>query len=285
MKAANIEAQSAYGTLWRHASEKRTDLKSRVRAGIRHVVLDVASRAPYKIGDRFLKCLCAHYVFDDQVDRFDALLDELASIGQFVSSSEAIQILEGRKPLDRRYFHLSFDDGFRNVTANAFSVLRRKRIPATFFVPTNFIGGDLQMASRFAENENYRAPVQMCSWEDLRGLEPELFTIGAHTRNHVVLATLRDAHDRLVDELAGSKRDIEQRLGRPCEYFAWPRGKMKFTTESAIGLTRELGFRGSFGVFRGSVVPNKTNAHAIPRQHIDVQWPLRHTRFLANLLR
>jgi peptidoglycan/xylan/chitin deacetylase (PgdA/CDA1 family) len=57
----------------------------------------------------------------------------LQSIGKFVGADDVLEILEGRKSIEHNLFHLSFDDGFKNVIVNALPVLRDYRVPATFF--------------------------------------------------------------------------------------------------------------------------------------------------------
>jgi hypothetical protein len=50
-------------------------------------------------------------------------------------------------------------------------------------VPTALIGCDLAAARDFCRRENYRAAVEFATWDDLRQLAPQLFTIGSHPRN------------------------------------------------------------------------------------------------------
>jgi len=47
--------------------------------------------------------------------------------------------------------------------------------------------------------------------------------IGAHTRSHPILARLGET--AAVDEIVGSKRDLESLLGEPVTLFAYPNGK------------------------------------------------------------
>ena len=55
---------------------------------------------------------------------------------------------------------------------------------------------------------------------DARGHASRGFTIGSHTKTHVWLG--HESEARNVDELAGSKQELERRLGAPVHHFAYP---------------------------------------------------------------
>jgi len=61
------------------------------------------------------------------------------------------------------------------------------------------------------------------TWDDIRALADAGIEIGSHTRNHRVLETL--GTDELRDELAGSRRDLENQLGREVRAIAYPVGR------------------------------------------------------------
>jgi peptidoglycan/xylan/chitin deacetylase (PgdA/CDA1 family) len=60
-------------------------------------------------------------------------------------------------------------------------------------------------------------------WEDIHALADAGMDIESHTRSHRVLETLE--RDELHDELVGSRRDLEARLGRPIRAIAYPVGR------------------------------------------------------------
>ena len=51
------------------------------------------------------------------------MIVKLKSIGTFVDTDTLISMLNGNKKVDKKYFHLSFDDGFKNNFTNAFPIL------------------------------------------------------------------------------------------------------------------------------------------------------------------
>lgn len=61
---------------------------------------------------------------------------------RIVGLPEALDLLDGRRPLREPTVLLSFDDGYIDNYELAFPVLARHGIPAVFYLPTSFIGTD-----------------------------------------------------------------------------------------------------------------------------------------------
>lgn len=60
------------------------------------------------------------------------------------------------------------------------------------------------------------------TWNQLRQLDPDLITIGSHTRTHPILPTLTES--MLQDEIAGSRQALEEKLDRSVDLFSYPNG-------------------------------------------------------------
>jgi peptidoglycan/xylan/chitin deacetylase (PgdA/CDA1 family) len=58
---------------------------------------------------------------------------------RFVSLLDAVEMLQGHKPVQPYSLVLTFDDGYRNNLTHALPILRRYGAPATFFIPTGFV--------------------------------------------------------------------------------------------------------------------------------------------------
>lgn len=134
--------QNNYATQWQQAAPIPSGVSAKARAFLRHAVLSFSSVVDKRQGDAYLRCLFCHNVFDDQKDAFDKLLLKLQKIGRFVDTEDCINMLNGNREIDKRYFHLSFDDGFRNNFTNAFPILIKHNVPAIFYVPSSLIGAD-----------------------------------------------------------------------------------------------------------------------------------------------
>jgi peptidoglycan/xylan/chitin deacetylase (PgdA/CDA1 family)/GNAT superfamily N-acetyltransferase len=72
-------------------------------------------------------------------DTLDKYLTVLSKRYRFVSLMDAVEMLQGRKPMQPYSMVLTFDDGYRNNITHALPILQRHKAPATFFVPTGFV--------------------------------------------------------------------------------------------------------------------------------------------------
>jgi peptidoglycan/xylan/chitin deacetylase (PgdA/CDA1 family) len=70
------------------------------------------------------------------------------------------------------------------------------------------------------------------SWETLDRIQRSGFTIGSHTRTHVLMANESPA--RVQDETAGSRQEMERRLGTTIRHFAYPSGSFNTASVNAV---------------------------------------------------
>jgi peptidoglycan/xylan/chitin deacetylase (PgdA/CDA1 family) len=205
-------------------------------------------------GMNWLRVLYYHHVFDDERSGFEAHLRLMKGLGDFLSMDQTIAMLEDDRPLDGRYFCLTFDDGFKNHLTHALPILAEHQVPAAFFVPTGFIGTD---AGRPAVRDDFfsHAKIAMAflSWDDCRTLARAGMTIGSHTVSHVRPIALTESE--FERELLESKATIEREVGRPCLYFSCPKGGpgLDFEIERDPRLAARAGYRTFLTTRRGSV--------------------------------
>jgi peptidoglycan/xylan/chitin deacetylase (PgdA/CDA1 family) len=127
-------------------------------------------------------------------------------------------------PPAARTLAVTFDDGFRSVLVQALPVLERLALPATVFVPTDFVGRDGPMSWPGIEHwigTPYEHELVPMSWDELRTLADAGWEIGSHTCSHARLSLLDDA--QLARELSESRTTCEERLGS-CRSLAVPYG-------------------------------------------------------------
>ena len=269
-----------YATRWREAAPRPQGIVNRLRSVLRSAVLHLRGRAARIEGDSFLRCFYCHYVFDDQVAQFRSLLSELQTIGTFVDTPTALRMLSGETPIDGRYFHLSFDDGFRNIRTNAAPILKELGIPAIAFVPSLMLEADWETTRRYClEVTRYPAVIEMMTWDEARELPEFGVEIGSHTQTHARLSAISGKAEHLRHEILDSKSDLEEKLGVECRYISWPYGEAGDIDEAAIAVVREAAYDGCFSAVRGTVEPGVSDIMKIPRHHFEVQWPASHVRF------
>lgn len=229
-----------------------------------------------------LRLLYCHSVFDHQRKQFEAIIRYLRSIGEFVSTDHVLDVLHGRATLLRNSFHLSFDDGMKNIVTNALPILRDCGVPAILFVPTTLVStppGTFTEIRRILVTTDVNA--EIVTWDDLEKARAAGFDVGSHSRSHARLLHIQNSAAAIEDEVLGSKLDLESHLGSECRYISWPYGRLRDVDDSVLQIVQRAGYRACFGAFRGHIEPNATNAFRIPRHHIEPTWPLSHVKCFA----
>jgi peptidoglycan/xylan/chitin deacetylase (PgdA/CDA1 family) len=122
----------------------------------------------------------------------------------------------------RRTVVLTFDDGYADNAELAAPVLERLRFSATVFVVTGRVGDRQDWdAERHPDSDLIGRP--LASWRQIEKLCMAGIEIGAHSRTHRSLVDLPDK--QADDEIHGSRRDLESRLGIEVTTFSYPHGK------------------------------------------------------------
>jgi peptidoglycan/xylan/chitin deacetylase (PgdA/CDA1 family) len=138
---------------------------------------------------------------------------------------------------------ITFDDGHVDNYEYAVPLLLEHRMPATFYVTTGYIDREPAVMTRFASIRRVTlSEIEPLSWRQLREFADAGMEIGAHTYSHPNLARLPSEH--LPREVAEPKAEIEARLGRAVESFAYPFGQLHVhVSEAAIAAARAAGFK------------------------------------------
>jgi peptidoglycan/xylan/chitin deacetylase (PgdA/CDA1 family) len=146
---------------------------------------------------------------------------------------------------------ITFDDGYRDVLRYAVPVLRRLGLPATFFVPTQWIGD----ASRWD-----RVALDVMTRDELVELASSGFAVESHGHAHMDYA--RADPQAVAADVRTSVERLSELLGRAPRYLAYPYGRA--TPEAAAEAAR-LGLRGAFSLDRPQPV---SGPFSIPRVSI-----------------
>jgi len=148
----------------------------------------------------------------EQFCTFFARNYDVVPLGEFVARLE-------RRASVAHVLAITFDDGYLDNFEVAAPILRKLGLPATFFVTTQFLGS---RAVPWWDKDLARQPGWM-TWDHVRLLARDGFDIGAHTRTHVDLGAIDG--DEAEAEIAGSRKDILDAVGRAPVHFAYPYGR------------------------------------------------------------
>lgn len=181
-------------------------------------------------------------------DRFDEMLGWLRREGwRGIDPETLTRAMEGTDELSARAVLITFDGGCRSLLDEGLSSLIRHSFPAMAFVPTDFVG----LQARFNELDD---PVTVCTWEELRVLQRNNVSIesmGTGRRRFTRLEPTQQEREIMV-----SRDAIEAHVGKPVEYFAYPKGDPGRDPEAAAEILKWAGYRAAFTLGGGvNVLP------------------------------
>jgi peptidoglycan/xylan/chitin deacetylase (PgdA/CDA1 family) len=159
----------------------------------------------------------------------------------------------------KRLVAITFDDCYRD---NLFAarVLAEHGLPATFFVPTRFVG-----TSHVFPWDAHLKPMANLTWDEVREMVHLGHDIGSHTASHPDMARISEEETR--SELSESKAVLEDRLQRPVSFFAYPFGGREHFVPQRLPLVLEAGYRACFSAINGKIGPGMRGT-ILPREGI-----------------
>jgi peptidoglycan/xylan/chitin deacetylase (PgdA/CDA1 family) len=179
--------------------------------------------------------------WDESAGMFRAHMDELQRLGYTtITLRELADHLDGRRSLPARPVVITFDDGAASVYTDAFPALRERGMRAELFVIASVIGADA--AHRQTWNPGVGAvDIPMLVWPEVAEMAASgTFSVGSHSMTHPSLAMI--SGDQVRWEVEQSRQNIEQALGIPVPFFAYP--KNSFSAE-VISAVHRAGYRGA----------------------------------------
>lgn len=124
---------------------------------------------------------------------------------------------------------LTFDDGWKDQSMYAVPILKKFGFTGTFFIITKLRAG------------------KYMSWDEVKNLHADGFEIASHTETHPKLPLLDDG--KLVEEIVGSKKILEEQLGSTITTLAYPYYLHDARVMKAVQDAGYLGARAGWGKF------------------------------------
>jgi peptidoglycan/xylan/chitin deacetylase (PgdA/CDA1 family) len=241
----------------------KTDIiKMRARIGVKRIIKTgaaiVSTFKPHTDIGHGVVVLMYHRVNDfrndelsvkpDQFRRQVRWLHDMGFKNMLIRDLESL--VERNEPLpENRNVIFSFDDGYEDNFTTAFPILKEFGYTGMFYLTADIIGTE-KMFELDKKESGQVEHNRIMNWEQATKLLSEGMEIGSHTSSHAILTTIPD--DQARQELVGSKKEIESKLGVEISSFCYPGG---FFNSSHEKMVNETGYRSActadMGIWRG----------------------------------
>lgn len=172
--------------------------------------------------------------------RFAGHLDYLLERGYtFVDEETCLDEMDDPGPHSGRRLLLTFDDGYHTTMDAVIGELEARRIPALVFLVGSFAGRHNRWDLVFGGRGD-----RHLSWREARELREHGISFGSHGMTHTDLTRLGPRECR--EELAGSKRIIEDEIGCTVRSVSYPFGRYNQNVKAAAAAA---GYRAAFSLY------------------------------------
>jgi peptidoglycan/xylan/chitin deacetylase (PgdA/CDA1 family) len=208
-------------------------------------------------------------------ERFVEFCDFFQRYCTTITFKELLDKLDRREDLTG-HIVITFDDGYLDNRVLAADELKKRGLPACFFIATGFIGTD--RVAWWDEEAGVKS--QWMSWDQVRELRRLGFEIGCHTVNHLDLGKVCGAEAQW--EIEESKRRLEAELGETMDLFSYPFGRVGHCNDENRRRVRDLGFRTCTSA-HGGVVTSGDDPFYVRRNAIG-PWYVSPYQFMVETL-
>ena len=204
-------------------------------------------------------------IYSVTAGQFEEQMAYLAEKGyNAISLKELFDFFDGKGNLPDKPIVITFDDGYEDNVLTALPIMEKYKMRSTVFVVPSLVG-----------------TTEYLSWEQVSEMQKHHTEIGSHTMSHVGMNEISSVDQRR--ELQESKTALEEHLGQPITFFAYPYGQFTAITQQ---LLKDTGYRGACSGITG--LNNKgTDVYALKRVNIPHPkvglWEFRLRLFRANL--
>jgi peptidoglycan/xylan/chitin deacetylase (PgdA/CDA1 family) len=187
---------------------------------------------------------------------------------QTVTFSQAVELMRQGKGAEKKYLCLTFDDAYEGLYRHAVPLLKEYGFTATVFAVTDYIG------KRNDWDINWGGlKFGHLTWEQMREMQGAGIEFGSHAKSHRDLRSL--SPEQLREELADSRKAMEQNLGAPVTALSYPFGLYNDRVKQAA---RDAGYLSACS-FSPGIRNSEIDFYALRRCGVyvtDIIWDIRH---------
>jgi peptidoglycan/xylan/chitin deacetylase (PgdA/CDA1 family) len=88
------------------------------------------------------------------------------------------------------------------------------------------------LESEVSISEDTLKPFYSLTWEMLAEIRAAGLTVGSHTRTHILMTN--ESRQKVMDEVVGSREELEKRLGAGVQHFVYPDGAFNTSSVHAV---------------------------------------------------
>lgn len=171
--------------------------------------------------DFWTAILCYHKVFPKAEQEFEVSTENFEKQMKFIKESflvvslkDFIDHIDSKTPYTSNTVIVTFDDGDKSIYKYALPILKKYDVPMTLFLYSNVTKEKRGL-----------------TWEEIKEMSDYGIDFGSHGQNHIYLTrkdeneTEAQYEEKIKQELNESKREIEEKTGKPVKCLAYPYGK------------------------------------------------------------
>jgi len=176
-------------------------------------------------------------------DNFEEQMKYLYERGyRTITLDQLFDIWERRETPPPRTIILTLDDGYQDNYLFAFPILKKYGFTATIFLVCERVGG----FNAWDIRRETQPHIKLLSWQEIKEMQQYGISFQSHTLTHASLSTV---DPKIADtEIRLSKVKLEQALGAPVNFLAYPYGRSNKSVEK---MARDAGYKAALSTCVG----------------------------------